>query len=271
MKRTLTMLALCLIPAMTAWGQTCTNNDFKGTYSALVTGNFITPPPGVPAGPTARAGRVQLDGNGNSSIITTLSLAGFILQESYGGTYTINPDCTATVILLIPFLGAPQPVPFQFQGVLANNGNTMNLLLLNPQGTDVRINLSKQRRASCTNGDLNGDYALNLAGVIINSPSVPSGLFARVGKVSFDGAGAFTAAVQTSYAGRLVPETFAGTYAMDKNCTFTTTFSLGFASGWFGTFASGWFGVMADTQAGANLIQSAPSGAVVTGTLTSVR
>lgn len=263
MNRTLITFALCLIPAMTAWGQACNNNDFKGTYSALVTGSFITPPPGVPAGPTARAGRVQLDGNGNSSIITTLSLAGFILEESYGGTYTINPDCTATVILQIPFPGSPQPVPFQFQGVLANNGNTMNLLLLSPLGTDVRINLSKQRRASCTNGDLNGDYALNLAGVIINSPSVPAGPFARVGKVSFDGAGAFSANVHTSYAGRLVPETFRGTYVMDKNCSFTTTFSMG--------FTSGWFGVMADTQSGANLIQSAPSGAVVTGTLTSVR
>ncbi len=38
-----------------------------------------------------------------------------------------------------------------------------------------------------------------------------------------------------------------------------------------GTNVSGWFGVMADTQAGTYLIQNAPSGAVVTGTLTSVR
>jgi len=251
---------LVLAASGSAYGQGCTNNDFKGTYSAIATGNFISPPPGVPAGPTARVGRVQLDGNGIASIKATLSLSGFILEEIYGGTYKINADCTASFILLVPFPGAPAPVPFEFNGMLVNEGRAMNLILVSPQGTDVRIVLTKQRKPACTNGDLNGDYALNMSGVQLSGVFVPQGPFARVGKVSFDGAGGFKSNVQSSYAGRIFAESFNGTYSMSPDCTFTANFTA--------TVPSSWFGVLADTMSGANVIQSNP-GTVITGTLIS--
>jgi hypothetical protein len=258
-------LTIGTVAAPTGWGQSCANSDFRGLYSAVVIGNFISPPPGVPAGPTARVGRVQLDGNGNSSITTTLSLDGTILQEQYGGTYTIAQDCTASVILQIPFPGSPSPVPFTFSGMLAADGQIMNLILLNPAGTNVRIMLTKQRQTTCSNNNLNGTYAVNLAGTIVSGFLTPTGLFARVGKVTFDGNGNITAgSVQTSYAGLIQAETFTGTYAVNSNCSFTASFA--------GTAGpAGWFGVLADTVSGANIIQNSPAGAVITGTLTSVQ
>jgi hypothetical protein len=257
-------LAMCMAAAGTGQAQSCSNADFSGLYSAVVLGSFITPPPGIPAGPTARVGRVQVDGNGNSAITTTLSLDGTIIQEQYGGTYTIAPDCTASVILQIPFPGSSTPIPFTFSGMLANDGQVMNLILLNPPGTDVRIMLTKQRQTVCTNNNLNGVYALNMSGTVISWVLAPAGLFSRVGKVTFDGNGNFTSSVQTSYGGLIEPETFTGTYSVNANCSFTTTYS--------GTSGSaGWFGVLADTVSAANVIQSSPAGSVITGTLTSVQ
>ena len=207
---------------------------------------------------------MQVDGNGNATITATLSLDGIIIQENYGGTYSIASDCTASVILQVPFPGSPAPVPFHFSGMLANNGQTMNLILLNPAGTDLRIYLTKQRKTVCTSNNLNGDYALTMSGTIISGFNVGPGPFARVGKVSFDGESNFAASVQTSYSGVIVPETFAGSYAVNANCSFTTSFPLGGSQ-------SGWFGVLEDTVSGANIIQASPSGVVVTGVLTSVQ
>ncbi len=259
----LAVLAMLSLAAPAAWAQ-CTNASFQGLYSAQVIGSFITPPPGIPPGPTARVGRVQLDGNGGSSITTTLSLNGTILQEQYNGTYTISSDCTASVILQVPFPGAPQPVPFTFSGVLSNNAMNMNLILLSPAGTDVRIYLNKQRKTTCSNANLTGAYGLSMNGTIISGFLVPPGFFARVGKLTFDGNGNFTGSVQTSYAGLIQPETLAGTYSVNANCSFTTAFTVG-------STASTWFGMLADTMSGANVIQSSPAGAVATGTLISVQ
>ena len=249
--------------ASVAQAQSCANGDFQGIYSAVVTGSFVTPPEGVPAGATARIGRVAANGAGVSSIIATLSLLGFIFQESYGGAYTIGPDCTADVILQVLFPGSSTPVPFHFIGALADSGNVMNLILIDPMGTDLRIVLQRQPKSSCSVQDLNGAYALNLAGTNFMVPINPNGLFARVGQVKFDGGGNFTVSAYTSYNGIVLPESFAGTYSVDSTCIFTTNFNL------YG-FASGWTGVLYGGSKGAYLLVNAPQGGVVTGTLTAI-
>ena len=106
-------------------------------------GDFVATAPVIPNGPTARVGRVEADGDGNSTIQATLSLNGAILKEDYGGTYVINPDCTVNVTLMIPFPGAPGPIPFRFSGMLSDDGHQMDIILLDPPGTTVRIILRK--------------------------------------------------------------------------------------------------------------------------------
>jgi hypothetical protein len=253
-------LSLAFAAAHSVYAQDCRNSDYRGVFGALALGNFITPPPGVPPGPTARVGRVQVDGNGNASITTTLSLAGTILQEVYGGTYTINPDCSAAVTLLIPFPGAPAPIPFKFSGMLADDGRALDIILLDPPGTDVRILLQKQRKANCSSADLSGGYMLNMNGTIISQAPNPAGLLSRVGKVTFDGIESFKGDAQTSYNGKITPESFSGAYAVDSQCTFTMTFGSGQTQ-------YTWAGMLTDTVNGANLLVSAPQGAVITGTL----
>src|SRR5215510_10520986 len=99
---------------------TCRDSDYQGVFGAIAVGNFISAP-GIPPGPTVRVGRVEVDGNGNAKIQATLSLNGLIIEEDYGGTYRTNPDCMMDVTLLIPFPGAPEPIPFKFFGGLADD------------------------------------------------------------------------------------------------------------------------------------------------------
>lgn len=239
----------------------CTDSDFQGVYAALVVGSFVTPPSGIPGGPTARIGRVTPDGSGISHITAVLSLDGIIEPESYPGVYTINSDCSANVVLQVQFPGIGA-VPFTFTGMLANGGNNMELILINPQGADVRISLRKETAPTCSNATLTGDYAMQMSGEVIFQFALPTGIFARVGKASFDGNGNFTASVQTDYNGTIVPETLTGTYAVTSDCNFTVTFLL--------IEPTTISGILSTVLNGAYLIQSAPEGSVITGSLTSV-
>lgn len=238
----------------------CRVSDFRGVYSAIASGEFIATPPGIPEGPTARVGRVEVDGYGGASIRATLSLSGFILKEEYGGSYTVNPDCTMLVTLLIPFPGVPAPVPFRFFGMLAEDARELAILLLDPPGSSVRIVLRKQRKDDCANSDLNGAFLLNMSGVNVAQPGLRPGPFARVGRMRFDGKGGFTAAARASSAGQISEEAFNGTYTVDPSCTFSLLFKLR-------EQPFEWSGMLKDTGGGADVLVSSPPGAVITGTL----
>ncbi len=237
----------------------CKNSDYRGVFGAVATGDFIAPPPGIPAGPTVRIGRVESDGNGNASIRATLSLNGVIVKEDYGGTYTVNPDCTMNVILLIPFPGVPAPIPFRFFGMLADDGRELAILLLEPAGSSVRIALRKQRRDDCSNGDLSGGYLLNMSGFNAFLPGLTPGQFARLGRVKFDGKGGFTANTRVSYAGRIVEESFAGVYSVESSCTVSLVYTQG------QQFT--WTGMIRDNAAAVDFMVSEPQGAAITGSL----
>lgn len=245
-------------------GPPCTTSDYKGVFSAVALGEFISTPPGIPVGPTARIGRVEADGNGNARIHAVLSLNGVILEEDYGGLYSVKQDCTMEVVLMIPFPGVPAPVPFRFSGMLADGGREAVIILLDPPGSTVRIALRKQRRETCSVMDLLGSYALNMSGSNVFQPGMSPGAFARVGRVQFDLAfgrlPAFRATTQASFGGRIVAEDFSGQYSVDAQCNVVMSYSTPDNS-------HVWSGMIMDDGAGVNLIVKAPAGAVITGTL----
>jgi hypothetical protein len=248
----------------------CRDSDYQGVFGAIAVGNFISTP-GIPPGPTVRVGRVEVDGNGNAKIQATLSLNGFILKEDYGGTYSIHPDCTMDVTLLIPFPGVPAPIPFKFTGALADDGREAAIILLEPAGADVRIVLRKQRREDCTNRDLSGSYLLNMAGSIISREGAPSGFFSRVGRANFDGKGKFSALTRASYGGRISEEAFTGVYAVDSSCQVTMAYRTGLLitpSSVDDPTARKFAGMLTDDGAGVDLMESEPAGAAIIGTLT---
>ena len=75
--------------------------------------------------------------------------------------------------------------------------------------------------------------------------------FARVRQNSFDGTGNFTSAVQTDYAGSIVPESLAGTNAVNADCTFDIKCLLFEQQDWFGMLADTIFRSQSDSPRGA--------------------
>jgi hypothetical protein len=244
---------------------TCGNAQFKGVYGALAKGEFNLPLLGPLNGPTTRIGRVQVDGLGHSEISAITSLNGTVLKESYEGNYTIFADCTDAVVLNIPFPGVGF-IPFSFAGIVSDNFQQMDIQLVNPQGSTVGLTLRRQGDdTNCSVQDLNGGYAVDLRGYT-NLLTPPATSFYRLGRVAFDGKGGFVAQTNTSTAGVISPDNFAGSYSMDRSCFFTMSFGN-----------EQWTGLMRDNSTNAVLIvsgpvltsdQPLPLGVVVSGTLT---
>jgi len=68
------------------------NATLHGTYSVSGGGTVVG------LGPVTSVGEVTYDGRGNSNAVYTASLNGTIQPVIVPGTYTVNPDCTATAV-----------------------------------------------------------------------------------------------------------------------------------------------------------------------------
>ena len=90
-------LALGMSATAKADDKGCSNATLRGTYAYTSTGSITTPPD--LAGPIAEVGTQTFDGKGATTASATLSSNGTILQLAITGTYTVNPDCTATATI----------------------------------------------------------------------------------------------------------------------------------------------------------------------------
>ncbi len=266
MARTLSRIVLTvsvmLIAALNARAEEhCSTSQFRGVFGALAQGDLIFVPPGsgIPTGPTARVARVDVDGNGLATVHATLSFAGLIFQESYNGPYSVNPDCTMTVTLNVPFPGG-LVIPLTFDGAISGGLRQNDIMIVNPPGTTVRITLHKQTDKHCESKDLDGGFMVNMSGTNLFQPGNPPGAFVRVGRVQFDGQGSFTADTHASHGGLIAEEMLAGTYSVDQDCRFTMNFTRS-GQGY------SWAGMLFDNSQQAYLLESAPQGAVITGNL----
>jgi hypothetical protein len=239
--------------------RTCGNQDFSGVYGTLAEGTVVNAPVPSLVGPFARMGRGVTDGRGNFSAQTIDSFNGVITTADLVGTYVVSPDCRITLNLLVPLPQIPFPVPFTFEGALADNGREATVIVADPPGAAIRVQLLQQNRGNCSNRDLNKSFRVSLGGAIISQPPNPPGFFTRVGTMTFDGDGRFTANTRVSYNGLITSESFPGTYAVNANCFLTITYTLG--------QQYVWSGFLTDNSDAANLVVTAPAGAVVTGTL----
>ena len=263
------LIALAFLAVPSAQAQICTESQFRGVYSALAKGEFVSglPLPPQLLGPTTRIGRVEVDGRGNSLLRAITSLNGIVVPEDYGGTYTVNPDCTTTTILNIPFPGIPGTIPFTFTGILSDNFKQLDIQLVNPTGSTIIITLRQQNRANCSSSDLRGGHRVEMRGVtgVPIGPAVP---FARLGRVVFDGQGTFSAQTTVSNGGTISADNFSGSYTVASSCEFTMNYGGG----------NTWQGVLMDNSSAANLMVTGPTiippgipfpvaGVVISGTL----
>jgi hypothetical protein len=97
MKRTLiSLLALAGvfgISARSAQAGNCTNATLKGAYGIFVSATIL------PAGtPRSVLGVLTFDGKGNFTATLTFNTDGVISHPTDTGPYTVNADCTGTLI-----------------------------------------------------------------------------------------------------------------------------------------------------------------------------
>lgn len=92
----LTALTLSIAPTATAADKGCSNASLIGTYARRDSGTILSPP--AMAGPIAVVGTFTFDGNGNLTGAGVSSQNGNIGHGTSTGTYTVNPDCTGTIV-----------------------------------------------------------------------------------------------------------------------------------------------------------------------------
>jgi hypothetical protein len=77
----------------------CSLASVAGSYGYTANG-FVAVAPGSFV-PVAAAGRITFDGNGHVSGTQTRVVAGSSLDETYSGTYSVDPNCTGSFTVLV--------------------------------------------------------------------------------------------------------------------------------------------------------------------------
>ena len=102
----------------------CTNASFSGAYGYVNSGFFYTPSLGI----FGASGRFVSDGNGNLTGSDTLNIDGGLNRgRKYTGTYSINADCTGSMVFQISATGTNN-----FDIVLTDNGREVKLIETDP-------------------------------------------------------------------------------------------------------------------------------------------
>jgi hypothetical protein len=82
--------------APSAQARSCSMQGVAGNYGFTLTGVVIL---AIGPVPLAAVGRAKLDETGNASGTESRSVGGGFADETFTGTYTVNPDCTGTATL----------------------------------------------------------------------------------------------------------------------------------------------------------------------------
>ncbi len=85
-----------LLIAPVANARSCSLTDSAGNYGFTLTGVVIL---GTAPVPIAAVGRAALDATGNVTGTESRSVGGGFADETFTGTYGVNPDCTGTATL----------------------------------------------------------------------------------------------------------------------------------------------------------------------------
>jgi hypothetical protein len=118
--------ALSMANALPAQAAQCSLEGVKGSYGYTSNGFVATSP--MTFVPVAAAGRITFDGHGNVSGTQTRVVAGSTLDETYAGTYSVNPDCTGSFTVLVQ----PDTRTSTVNVVWTDNTNIVSAVFTNP-------------------------------------------------------------------------------------------------------------------------------------------
>ena len=130
-------LALFVTIALPAQATQCSLANVAGSYGYTTSG-FVATPTGAFV-PAAAAGKITFDRHGNVSGTQTRVVAGSSLDETYSGTYSVNPDCTGSFTVQVQ----PDTRTSTVDLVWTDNTNGISAVFTNPgfilTATAIRI------------------------------------------------------------------------------------------------------------------------------------
>jgi hypothetical protein len=115
-------------------GRRCKLSHLEGKYGIFANGTVVTPPPGLPAGPFATVGTMEVNEDGTATVKLTRSFNGLITRETLPGALTINDDCRGTAT----FGGVRT-----FDIISVDGGNELQFIQTNP-GSVVTVSAKRQ-------------------------------------------------------------------------------------------------------------------------------
>ena len=104
----------------------CSDRTLHGNYGSTAEG-AILPAPGVSL-PFRSVGMTRFDGRGNLAFLEHTVINGVSVDATWTastGTYSVNPDCTGTMVLNT----VNSPVPLHLHIVVVNSGKEMRSVL----------------------------------------------------------------------------------------------------------------------------------------------
>ncbi len=230
----LPLLTLILAQPPLVKAQSCSNATLNGSYGFLAQ-TFYLAHDRVPVGSAymgASTGIVTFDGKGNSSGSETGNAAGYSFHRTYTGTYSVNPDCTATATINLPN-GETATGTY----TIVDEGNELELVNLGD--TLVEFARFRKQGQSCTNETLNGSYGYLLQEFYLPHPRVPVGSTyagASTGIETFDGNGNTSGSETGNASGTVLHFTYSGPYTVNPDCTASATLTLSNGGKATGTF-----------------------------------
>ena len=81
---------------LSAQSMKCLVGHLQGSYAVAASGSASS------IGQITLIGVETFDGAGNTTVTETASFNGFIVQTSISGTYTVNQDCTGSIVGKFP-------------------------------------------------------------------------------------------------------------------------------------------------------------------------
>jgi hypothetical protein len=118
--------ALFMTIALPAQAAQCSLASVAGSYGYTTSG-FVATSTGAFV-PVAAAGKITFDRHGNVSGTQTRVVAGSALDETYSGTYSVNPDCMGSFTVLVE----PDTRTSTVDLVWTDNTNGVSAVFTNP-------------------------------------------------------------------------------------------------------------------------------------------
>jgi hypothetical protein len=131
------LFAALVSAAPAAQAQGCAMSDVVGKWGYTSSGTIVTPPVGA----FAAVGHLTFSAMGTFSGAQTTSIAGNFFDETITGTYTVNPDCTGTIIANV-YHGTTLVRTTSLKTVFVDNQREARSIFVT-SGTAITINARK--------------------------------------------------------------------------------------------------------------------------------